>query len=181
MLEIFGQTKKYWDYLGPQSLELWKEYIEHIFETEHDGRWAPLRRKTVEERIWLRDHTNADLVENFAPAHPILQRRGYLRRSLSDRFFSPRSVQEAHLDGPDEHSVGNTIHWKQESGRDNYSVHWQQQDDRFIALHTGFGLVNTPSRPMVPDTGKAYAPDPEPLFRKLDETWLAAFREFANV
>lgn len=179
LVYVFNQLQSYWGVLGPESLSIWKGFEEHVFDSENDGRWAPLRKRTVRERSWIQANTPMDLVGGFTSSHPILQRAGTLKRSITDWNFHSTRVTDYHEIGPEWHDTGAMIVWDSDLGKSDFSLHWATLDDRFLTLHNGQGFI--PARPMVPDARSGLnAPDPTPLFKELEDWWVGRFEDFLN-
>lgn len=114
---------------------LYKTAVSRIFKGEGSppGSWKRLHPFTVEERLFLMMEGRKNLVPNFGPKHPILQRTGMLKRSLiggSTRYYRR----------------------KQASGG-NSSITFGTRDRRFRLLHKGGRNVlggRVPARPMLP-------------------------------
>jgi len=172
-----------WKLASDGGLMVWSNFINDVFETEKDGGWSPLRRRTMDERHWLQMNAPMDFVPGYGMSHPILQRAGTLKRSLTDPDFPPQMIVDYH-EGPNDqlieemHTTGANIIRERGTAFHNYRVHWATEDDRFLPLHSARGLVNTNARPMVPDTMMAFSPRPEPLFRDLEKLFVSFFEEF---
>jgi len=179
LAHILDDLPQTWQVLTRTAMNTWGEFIERVFETEHYGRWASLAQRTVGERAWLR-YTPMALVPAFTPVHPILQRAGSLKRSLTDPNFPPQIIVDYHTDGPEEHNTGAQIVSERVGSKNNLTSHWATQDDRFLPLHTGRGLSFMPPRPMVPDTQFAFSPDAKPLFKLLEDVFVRHFEGFLH-
>jgi hypothetical protein len=123
--------------------------VDEVFTTEGASigqPWEPLARYTVQER----EHFG------YGGTNPILQREGYLRRSLMDPGMEPQTIYVRKMgeggDTLEPHLSGNEAIL--ENPREGDVVfRWGTVDDRFAALHYG-----SPPRPMVPgDDPKTHA------------------------
>jgi hypothetical protein len=132
-------------FIEPASVEaqtVWIRTIDQKFAEEGPG-WPDLAQSTIRER--------AQLLGPSLGAHPILERFGYLRRSLTDwTFEGPRSVSYdtwSLNEGLGQKSIetGNEIETRRQPGYGLYR--WVIYDERFEAL-----MVD---RPMVPLGGEA--------------------------
>ncbi len=185
-LHAVDRLPEVWRLSADGALMVWSNFINEVFDTEKGGNWAPLRRRTRYERQWLQMNAPMDFVPGYGMSHPILQRAGNLKRSLTDPDFPPQMIVDYH-EGPNDqlieemHTTGANIIRERGTAFHNYRVHWATEDDRFLPLHSARGLVNTNARPMVPDSMMAFSPRPAPLFRDLEKLFVSFFEEFFDV
>lgn len=135
-------------------LPVYTSAVEDIFRTEGPG-WADLSQGTQEERE----------ATGFPPRHPILQRTGTLKRSLTDPAFGPQTHTVmsfdplAYISGSDETygvqvHVGNTLN-DTPTGENDIEWTFATEDERFEKLQNGAqsdipGGKSIPARPMLP-------------------------------